>query len=194
LKHFILSFFLYSMGLQTVMYMAPTFAEKEITGMTSELLIITTLIIQLVAIVGAFMFSWLSAKYGNLKGVAIAVLMWILILVGVYFVHHVGPFLVVAFFVGLIMGGSQSLSRSTYSKLLPETEDHASYFSFYDVAEKMAIVIGTLTCGYINEIFNSTRSTIFPMFLYFLAGLIVLVWVIRKGDKSVLQKVAPLKK
>ncbi|NNM16532.1 MAG: MFS transporter, partial [Bacteroidia bacterium] len=141
LKNYIWAFFFISMGVQTVMYVAALFGDKELK-LESEQLIITILIIQFVAIGGAYLFSYLSSKFGNINTLIMAVLIWIGICIGAYNVYTVNSFYILAVAVGLVMGGIQSLSRSTYSKILPKTEDHATYFSFYDVAEKIGIVIG----------------------------------------------------
>lgn len=169
LKRFLLAYFTYNMGVQTVMYMAITFAKKEIEGMPDSGLIISILIIQLIAIIGAYFFSYLSGKIGNIKALMVGVGIWILIILQAYFTYTANDFYLLAGSVGLVMGGIQSLSRSSYSKLLPKTIDHASYFSFYDIAEKMSIVIGTLVYGLIYAQTGNTRNT-----LYFLAGIFIL--------------------
>ena len=183
LKYFLFAFFFYSMALQTVMYLAPAFAEKEIR-MESEMLIVLVLIIQIVAIAGAYLFSWLSGRVGNIQALIIAIFIWIGIVFAVYFIHAVTPFIIAAFAVGMVMGGSQALSRSTYSKLLPDTTDHASFFSFYDVAEKLSIVLGALTFGVITEMTGSTRNSLFALFFFFLAGFGILLLVRRKANKK----------
>ncbi len=188
---FLVGFFFYSMALQTVMYLAPTFAEQEIK-MSDSMLIGLMLIIQIVAIVGAYFFSWLSARLGNLKALLVALLIWSAVVVGVYFIYSVGPFMAMAFAVGFIMGGSQALSRSTYSKLLPETTDHASYFSFYDVMEKMSIVLGAVTYGLVNDFTGSLRNTLFALLGYFIIGMLILFWIQRRADKYTLEKVKPV--
>lgn len=169
LKRFLLAYFTYNMGVQTVMYMAITFAKKEIAGMPDSGLIISILIIQLIAIIGAYFFSYLSGKIGNIQALMVGVAIWILIMVQAYFTYTANGFYLLAGSVGLVMGGIQSLSRSSFSKLLPKTKDHASYFSFFDIAEKMSIVIGTLVYGLIYAQTGDTRLN-----LYFLAFLFVL--------------------
>ncbi|MEM9023279.1 MAG: MFS transporter, partial [Bacteroidota bacterium] len=141
LKRYLGAFFVYSMAVQTVMLMASIFGEQEVNMTTAEL-ITTVLIIQLVAIPGAYGFAWLSKRMGNFNALKVAIAIWVAVCIGAYFVHVATEFYVIATVVGLIMGGTQSLSRSTYSKYLPETEDHASYFSFFDICEKLGIVIG----------------------------------------------------
>ena len=192
LQPFLISFFFFSMGLQTIMYLATTFAKQEI-ALEDSMLIVITLIIQIVAIGGAYLFSWLSSKLGNLRALVIAMVIWMGVVIAVFFVYTQGPFIAVAAVVGLIMGGSQSLTRSTYSKLLPETTDHASYFSFYDVSEKVAIVLGTLTYGLLNEWTGSLRATLWPLLGFFVIALIVLLVVFKVGDRERLSQIAPLR-
>jgi UMF1 family MFS transporter len=184
LKIYLLGFFFFSTGVQTVMYLAPTFAEKEIIGMESTYLIIIVLIIQVVAIGGAFLFAWLSKLYGNISALLIASGIWVGICIGVYFVHHLEPFIVAAFTVGLVMGGSQAIARSTYSKLLPETHDHASFFSFYDICEKLSIVLGTMAFGVITQITGSTRNALFALLIYFIIGAVLLLAVYKNANSA----------
>jgi UMF1 family MFS transporter len=174
LKRFLLSFFFYNMGVQVVMYVAALFGDKELK-MKSSQLIITILIIQFVAIAGAYLFSTLSARRGNLQALGVAIFVWIGVCIGAYFVHTAQQFYVIAFIVGLVMGGIQSLSRSTYSKLLPETEDHASYFSFYDVCDKIGLVLGTAMYGFVEEITGSMRNSIIGLILFFVIGFVLLL-------------------
>ena len=179
LQVFLIAFFFYNMAVQTVMYVATLFGSKELKLETSSL-ILTVLIIQLVAIGGAFLFAFLSKAFGNIMGLIVAVVVWIFICIGAYFIRGEMDFFVIAFFVGMVMGGIQALSRSTYSKMLPETEDHASYFSFYDVMEKMSIVLGTLSYGLIEEITGSMRNSIVGLVIYFAIGLVLLGYMQRR--------------
>ena len=183
LKRYLLSFFVYSMGVQTVMIMATLFAAKEINWGTDGAktgLIVSVLIIQFIAIGGAYFFSWLSSKLGNIIALGLSLVIWIGICMGAYYIHEPVEFYVIAGIVGFVMGGIQSLSRSTYSKLLPETTDHASFFSFYDVLEKLGIVIGTFAYGRIEGITGSMRNSIFALITFFILGLILLAWVPNK--------------
>lgn len=180
LKRFLLGFFFFNMGVQTVMYMATYFGTDELK-MKKAQLITTILIIQLVAILGAWVFAKISKALGNIQGLLILILIWIGICIGAYYVKTVTEFYILAFVVGLVMGGIQSLSRSTYSKMLPEeTKDTASYFSFYDVCEKVGIVIGTLTFGLVSQTMGGMRQSALALMLYFAVGLVVLVTLIRK--------------
>lgn len=170
-KNFLTAFFFYSMGVQTVIFLAASFGDKEL-GMAGDKLILTILIIQLVAIGGSYFFAFVSKLYGNKSSLVIMVMIWILICGGAYYVETEYQFYSLAFVVGSVMGGIQSLSRSTYSKLIPETTTlHASYFSFFDVTEKLAIVIGTFSYGIIEQFSGSMRNSSLALGLFFLVGL-----------------------
>jgi UMF1 family MFS transporter len=185
LRMYLGSFWFYSMGVQTVMLAATMFGQKTL-GLPSEKLIITVVLIQLVAIAGAFLMSRLSRSFGNLRVLMGVVLFWIVICVSAYEVavfKEAGysaeySFYGLAVAVGLVMGGIQALSRSTYSKMMPETEDTASFFSFYDVTEKIAIVIGTFTFGYIDDILGM-KNSVLALIVFFVFGFIGLVFTNR---------------
>jgi UMF1 family MFS transporter len=177
LVRFLPAFFIYSMGVQTVMLVANHFGSDEIK-MEPGQLITTILIIQFVAMLGAYLFSYTSRKTNNLFTLKIATVIWALICIFTYFfVVTAAHFYIVAAFVGLVMGGIQSLSRSTYSKMLPETNDNASYFSFYDVCEKLSIVFGMATFGIINEISSTMRTPIVALIIFFVIGYLLLLRV-----------------
>ncbi len=173
LKRFLSAFFFYSMGVQTVMLIAIDFGIKELK-LANEKLIITAVIIQLVAIAGAVLMSKLSAKFGNIKVLLFTVLLWIGVCIAGYFIRTEMDFYIIASLVGLVMGGIQSLSRSTYAKFMPETEDTASFFSFYDVTEKLAIVIGLFTFGFIEGVSN-IRQSILSLLVFFVIGFVFLL-------------------
>ena len=183
ISRYLAAFFVYSMGVQTVMLMATLFAAKEINwgadGAAKTGLIVSVLIIQFIAIGGSYFFSFLSRKVGNLKALMVSLVIWVGVCVGAYFIHLPMEFYVIAAIVGFVMGGIQSLSRSTYAKLLPETKDHASYFSFYDVLEKVGIVIGTFSFGLIEWMTGGMRNSIFALGAYFIIG-VFLLWRVPK--------------
>lgn len=183
LQRFLVAFFFYNLGVQTVMYIATYFASDELKMEATQLLSVV-LIIQLVAIAGAYLFSMLSKRKGNIVSLMSLVVIWIGICVSAYFVQTVNEFYGLAFAVGMVMGGIQSLSRSTYSKLLPPTEDTASYFSFYDVCEKIGIVIGTLSFGFVADRLGGMRNSIMVIGICFLIGLLLLQ---RLSNKQFLQ-------
>lgn len=185
LKRYLAAFFVYSMGVQTVMIMAIFFGTKEISWADEESkttgLIVSVLIIQFIAIPGAYLMAALSSKVGNIKALGANIFIWIGICIAAYaFVRTPLHFYGVAGVVGFVMGGIQSLSRSTYSKLLPETQDHASFFSFYDVVEKIGIVIGTFMFGFIEGFTGDIRKSILGLILFFVLGFLLLLTVPKK--------------
>lgn len=186
LKRFLRSYFFYNMGVQTVMYMATLFAAKEIDwpdeNYKKTALIISILLIQFLGVAGSFLFSFISSKIGNIKALLIAISIWVGICVCVFmFINTPVEFYCVAASVGLVMGGIQALSRSTYSKLLPETHDHASYFSFFDVSEKLGIVLGVFAFGFIEGLTGSMRSSVLALITFFALGFVFLLMVPRKN-------------
>ncbi|WP_396180687.1 MFS transporter [Flavobacterium sp.] len=178
LKSFLIAFFVYSMAVQTVMLVATYFGEQEINWGTADEkrqgLIVSILMIQLVAVLGAILTSKLALEFGNIKTLIGINTVWIFICIGAFFVTKPIQFYIVAGIVGLVMGGIQSLSRSTFSKLMPETNDTTSFFSFYDVAEKIGIVIGMVLYGSINQITGSMRNAVLFLVLFFVIGVILL--------------------
>lgn len=177
LKRYLGAFFFYSMGVQTVMLVAALYGKSELQIPTTNL-IISILIIQLIAIPGAFAISWLSSRIGNIKTLMAIVILWVfLCFVGYNLpVGGIYEFYGLAASVGFVMGGIQSLSRSTYSKLMPETKDTASFFSFYDVTEKVAAVIGIFSFGLINELTGSQRNSVLALVTFFVIGLLFLLY------------------
>lgn len=183
LKRFLFSFFFYSMGVQTVMLAATIFGSK-VLNLPSTNLIMTVVVIQLVAIGGAYMVSKLSEMFGNLRTLIGIVIFWIAICVGGYYMQTAYHFYILAVAVGLVMGGIQSLSRSTYSKLMPVTNDTASFFSFYDVTEKISIVVGLSAFGYIEEVTGTMRDSVLSLVVFFTIGLIGLISSLHRQRKE----------
>jgi len=182
LKRYLASFFVYSMAVQTIMIMAIYFGTKEINWANenekSTGLIMAIIMIQLLAIIGALILSKLSYKIGNLNALKIVIFLWISLCVYAYFVDSPFQFYIISAWVGMVMGGVQSLSRSTYSKFIPEeTTDTSSYFSFYDVAEKLGIVIGLASYGFIEQLTGNMRNSIVALVLFFVIGLLLLLRV-----------------
>jgi len=179
MKRFLTAFFFYNMGVQTVMLAATNFGSK-VLNLPSTKLIITVVLIQLVAIAGAYFISRLSEKFGNLQVLIVVVFFWIIVCIIGYMMQTEYHFYGLAIAVGLVMGGIQSLSRSTYSKLMPETKDTASFFSFYDITEKIAIVIGLSAFGYIEELTGSMRNSVLALMVFFALGLFFLYFALSK--------------
>ena len=187
LKRFLLAFFFYNMGVQTIMLVAALFGSKELKLPTDKL-IITILIIQIVAIAGANIMAKLSERFGNFQTLLSVVIIWIIVCIGAYQISLLSDrggdaefyFYILAAVVGLVMGGIQALSRSTYSKLMPVTKDTTSFFSFYDVTEKIGIVIGMFSFGLIEELTGSMRNSVLVVMCFFIIGFIILFFAMRK--------------
>lgn len=179
LKIYLIGFFFMTMGLLTTMFMAATYGTKEL-GLNDSVLIPTIILIQLVAMFGAWLFAKMSARIGNIRALIYAIIIWIMVIVGAFFIQGAVGFICVAMVVGLVMGGTQSLARSTYSKMLPETKNHTSFFSFYDVSEKLATVGGTFSFGIIEAITGSMRYSVLAIAGFFVIGIIFMLILVRK--------------
>jgi UMF1 family MFS transporter len=180
LKRYLVAFFFFNTGVQTVMLMATIFANKEIKWPAesgSSGLIVAILLIQILGAFGAFLMSRISEKIGNIRSLFISISIWIVICLGAFQIETPVQFYILAGCVGLVMGGVQAIARSTYSKFLPETTDHASYFSFYDVTEKIGIVLGTLFFGLMEFWTGSIRYSVVSVTAFFIIGLILLFFV-----------------
>ncbi|MGV8915389.1 MAG: MFS transporter [Kaistella sp.] len=189
LKFFLSSFFFYSVGMQTIFLMATLFGKSEI-NLPQDKLIMTLLLIQIEAIIGALFFSWLSRKIGNKNVISIAIILWIVACLSAYFLNKENPnvqnqFYVIAGIIGLVMGGLQAMSRSTYSKLLPEDSmDNTTFFSFYDVLEKIAIILGTFIFATIIEKYHNMRFSALSMSAFFFVGLVLIRFLNVKTTKE----------
>ena len=178
LRNFLIAFFLLSVGVQTIILLATIFGSSEL-GLGTINLIVTVLLIQVVAIFGAWFFSRLSSKIGNFKAIKTTILIWVLVCFSAFMLEKDLPNVDLYFYalgglLGLVLGAIQSLTRSTYSKLLPETKDHATYFSFYDVTEKIAIVLGTFVFGFLIYLTDSMQYSVLSLALFFVAAFLVL--------------------
>jgi MFS transporter, UMF1 family len=167
---YLFAFFFYSAGVQTVIYLASTFAKAELKFESSELILII-LILQLVAIIGAIFFAWISKISNNLFTIKLMIIIWAIICLLAYFVNSHLQFYFLAALVGMVLGGIQSLSRSTYSKIIPkEHPDITCFFSFYDVIYYLSIVFGTFMFGFINQCTGSMRLSVLVLMLFFILG------------------------
>ncbi|QTE23494.1 MFS transporter [Polaribacter cellanae] len=178
LRNFLVAFFLLSVGVQTIILLATIFGKSEL-GLDTMNLIITVLLIQIVAILGAKIFTNISEKYGNIKALKITLIIWILVCFSAFLLEKNLPNVDIYFYclgglLGLVLGAIQSLTRSTYSKLLPKTYDNATFFSFYDVTEKIAIVLGTFVFGFLIYLTESMQWSVLSLALFFVASFIVL--------------------
>ena len=186
IRGFLPAYFCYAAGVQTVMIVAAAFGAKELK-LESSKLIITILLIQLLAIVGAMLMSRLSRRFGNIPVLASVVCVWIVICVSAFYIHTEMQFYLLACVVGIVMGGIQSLSRSTYSKFLPESiKDTASFFSFYDVTEKLAIVLGLFSFALIEQMTRNIRYSAITLSLFFILGLLLLLRLYKSQKTQIL--------
>jgi UMF1 family MFS transporter len=174
LRTFLLAFFFYIMGVQTVMFMAASFGEKEV-GLKIVQLIATVIALEYLAIAGAYLFAGLSERLGNVRALTLTVAVWVGITTAAYFIRTPFHFYSIAVFIGLVMGGIQALSRSTYAKLIPKTQNNAGYFSFFDVCEKVAILIGLVLFGYLDNLTGSMRNSILLLGIWFVLRLLLLL-------------------
>lgn len=182
IRTYLLAFFFFNMGLQTVMYMAAIFGKEEVKLETAEL-IISMLLIQLIAIPGSILFARLAERIGYFKGLLVGIACWIPILWYSWFITGPTGFYITGAAVGLVMGGIQALARATYSKLLPETPDTASFFSFYSITDKVSIIFGTLAFGLVSQ-FISMRTSIQFLAVFFLIGGLLIYLLSRKKIHS----------
>ncbi len=181
LRTFLISFFFFSVGVQTIIYMAGIFGSTEL-GLPTTNLIGAILLVQFVAIFGAYIFSNISKKYGNLTALKLTIVIWGLVCFVAFSLDKTQENIEIYFYalgglIGLVLGAIQSLSRSTYSKLLPETDDTATYFSFYDVTEKIAIVLGMLVFGILNSVTGSMQWSVLFLAIFFLISFIVISFI-----------------
>ena len=181
---YLAGFFFMMMGLLTVMFMAASYGEKQL-GLNENVLIPTIMMIQFVGMIGAHLFAAISKKTGNLRALILSLVVWIVVCYYAYTISTATGFIIAALFIGLVMGGSQSLARSTWSKMLPDTTDHTSFFSFYDVMEKLATVGGTFSFGIIEAITGSMRYSVLAIEFFFVLGVIFLCIALKISNKKV---------
>lgn len=193
LKRYLAAYFVLNGGVQTVMYLAANFAKQEVkqidaagqvVPISDQALITSILLIQIVAVVGALLFVQLSKRFGNIRALMIGAAIWVAACVFAFGLRWADEFYLLACVVGLVMGGSQSLSRSTYAKFLPETTDHASYFSYYDVSYYLSTVLGTAAYGAVYALTGDLRYTVIGIGIFFVAGFVLLWRVPSKGPEE----------
>ena len=176
-KKFLIAFFTFSCALQTIILIATYFGEQEILWGENEKflgLILSMLIIQLIAIFGAWLTARVSEKIGNIKTLISLNIIWFILCLVAYFVQYPIEFYIIAGFVGMVMGGTQALSRSTYSKLIPDTNNTCSYFSFYQMSMIVSVVLGTFMSGIVDQLTGSLRNSIIIFAVIFIFGALLL--------------------
>lgn len=186
LKYYLIAFFLLSVGIQTINYMATIFGKDEL-GLDDTKLIITILLIQFVAVIGSWLFSRLSGRTGNLRALSLGLLIWAGICFAAFMMHRTDTYIEYEFYalgaaVGLVLGGVQALTRSTYSKLLPETNDNTVYFSFYDIVEKIALILGSFIFAQILWLTGSMQYSALTLSVFFLASIVLLRFIRMKDN------------
>ena len=193
LRKFLLSYFIYNCGVQTVLIVAVPYANKEIfpPGDKSGL-IVAVIVIQILAAGGAMAMSRLSKRIGNFSVIKLVVFIWMIGCILAYLITTPTQFYFLAALIGFLMGGIQSMSRSTFSKLLPETKDHASFFSFYDVSEKIGLVIGVFLFGFIEGITHDIRQSILMLIALFAIGFLLILRINKKELSERMQNVVNL--
>lgn len=179
---FLKAFFMFSTGVQTIILIASLFGSK-VLGLESSSLIITILLIQFIAMPGSHLFARLSERKGNAQALIVATIIWMCICFGAYFITSDIQFYAFGGVVGLVLGGIQSIARSTYSKMLPETEDHATYFSFYDILEKWSVVIGTGLVAIIDQAVGLRASSLL-LASFFMVATFLLMKLIKNTKKQ----------
>lgn len=184
LKYFLISFFSLSIGIQTINYMATRFGDQEL-NLPAQNLIITILLIQFVAVAGSYLFSWLSLKLGNIKALQLGLLIWTGICIGAFLMRKDDPWVMYKFyalgaFVGLVLGGVQALARSFYSKLLPPTGDYAIYFSFFDIVEKLALILGSFIFAQVLYLTGSMQYSALCLATFFILSIFLLKLISKK--------------
>lgn len=174
LQRFVIGFFFASAGIQTVILIATLFGSEEL-GLDASLMILTIIVIQFLGVAGSYFFSWLSGRVGNIFGLLAASVVWVVVCIMAYFIDNATQFIILGGTVGLVFGGLQSLARSTYSKLLPEEGEHVTYFSFYDIAEKLATTLGMISVGWVIEWTGDMRATTLMLGLFFVIA--ISIWM-----------------
>ncbi len=172
LKRFLTAFFFYSAGVNTIIYLATVFAEKELNFESSELILVV-LILQLVAVAGALGFAKFAKAKGSKKAIIVMIIIWVIICVAASFVTTKTVFFVLAFFVGLVLGGIQSSSRASYTKLIEKEDEYNSYFSFYDLLFYLSIVFGTFAFGFVDHLTNNLRYSVLILAFFFVIALFI---------------------
>ena len=188
LKKFLPAFFVYSTAIQTVVLIATYFGEEEINWPNAQEktigLIVSILIIQIIAIFGAYFTASAAKRYGNITTLIAVNCIWATLCIFAFFIRTPYEFYFAAGGVGLVMGGIQSLSRSTYSKLIPQTNKTTSFFSFYDVTQKVGIIIGMMIFGTIDQITGSMRNSVLFFLILFILGALLLTRIPNRFFKN----------
>jgi UMF1 family MFS transporter len=179
---FLLAYLFFNDGVQTVIYASSIFGQEEL-GFDASQLMITILLVQFVAFFGALAFGWAAGRIGAWRTVLSSLGLWCVVVAAGYLVpaHQFMIFLALATLIGLVLGGTQALSRSLYSQLVPRGRE-AEYFSLYQAAERGTSWLGTLLFGFLFQVTGSYRTAIVALVVFFVVGGILLSRVdVRRG-------------
>jgi MFS transporter, UMF1 family len=172
--HFLVAYLFYNDGIQTVIFAASIYGNRQL-GLAANTLIAAILMVQFVAFGGALLLGRIAARIGSKRTILAALILWTLVVAAAFFlpVRQVVPFLVLAVAIGVVLGGSQALSRSLFSLLVPRGKE-AEYFSLYQAAERGTSWFGTLLFGLVFQLTGSYRNAILVLIVFFIAGFVLL--------------------
>jgi UMF1 family MFS transporter len=181
---YLLAYFLFNDGIQTVIAVSSTFAAAPLirggVGMDQSMLIVVILMIQFMAFFGALLWGKLAAWVGAKQSIVISLVIWsgvvIYAYVGLKGESRILEFFILGAFIALVMGGSQAISRSLYAQIIPSGKQ-AEYYSFYEVSERGTSWVGPLLFGLVNQVFGNLRPAILSLIFFFVMGLIFLPFV-----------------
>jgi UMF1 family MFS transporter len=181
---FLLAYFLYNDGIQTVIAVSSTFAVAPLVrggvGMGQDMLIVVILMIQFMAFFGALLWGKLANWFGAKRSIIVSLIIWSGVVIYAYLglkgSGRVVEFFILGAFIAMVMGGSQAISRSLYAQIIPAGKQ-AEYYSFYEVSERGTSWIGPLLFGLVNQVFGSLRPAILSLIFFFVLGLIILPFV-----------------
>ncbi len=172
---FLAAFMLYNDGIQTVLSVANLYGADEL-GLGYGALLGTLLMIQFVAIGGALFFSWLAGRIGTKQSIMLTLVVWSLAVSYAFFIETAMEFFILGGVIGIVLGGSQALSRSFYASMIP-AEASAEFFGFYSVFSKFSAIWGPFVFFFINQITGSSRNAIVSLIVFFVLGLALLYFV-----------------
>ena len=179
---FLVAYMIYNDGIHTVTSMATIYGTEELRLSTTALMV-TLLLVQVVAIGGALVFSRIANRIGAKHAVMCALVLWSGVVTYGYFIHTATEFFVLGIIVGVVLGGTQALSRSFYGAMIPE-QASAEFYGFYSVFSKFSSIWGPVTFGFIKQITGSARLAIISLMIFFIVGLILLGFVDEEKAKA----------
>ena len=169
---FLIAFLFYNDGIQTIIVVAAIFGRQEL-ALSQGTILSCFLMIQFVAMPGTLLFGRLAEKFGAKNSLYLALFLFIGVTVYAFFINRPWEFWLLGFIIAIILGGSQAVSRSLFSSLIPEGK-HAEYFGFYAISAKFASVFGPLVFALITDLTGSARLSILSLTGFFVIGIILL--------------------